>query len=121
MGTVFWVSPLPQGCLFEKPHEQEGQCWCSCLPDHQIFLVMHEPSLVLFNLQYLVIIQVPDDSIFSLTIPKFPIGKMHVVGKLKGLTLSSIRLCGRDSLSRICKTVVSYDSSISAKLLKLNT
>lgn len=57
----------------------------------------------------------------SFHIPKFPIAKLCVVGKLKGLTLSNIRACGRDSLSRICKTVVSYDSSISAKLLKLNT
>lgn len=70
----------------------------------KVFSVMHEPSLVLFNLQYLKIIQVLDDSILSLTIPKFPIAKMHVVGKLKGFSLSSVCVCGRDNLSGICNS-----------------
>lgn len=83
---------------------------------------MHKPSLVLFNLQYLETIQVSvDDSVSTLNILKFPTAEMGVVGKLKDLSFSSVHVHGRDNFSRICKTIVSYASSFSAKLLKLNT
>lgn len=62
--------------------------------------VTHKPSLVLFNLQYLEMIRVSvDDFVLSLNILKFPIAEVGIVGKLMGLSLISIHVCGRDNFS----------------------